>query len=267
MTAAFFRVFFWASLMNACGWDWCTSLQGAEWWGHATSSRCLLSGCVLCPPGSKRKWERIPSQSVWKMTHRIIFCISNITLAFLPMYQYSQALAPAASLVYFYLYISCVMPQSIHLPIFYILFSFTFSHFFSQAGTERPKLQLTQCNSCNHNVPRAQLTPSLVIVILLISGPNETGQKSSGVLGSLWPVWGRKMQLAWGMFLHREGTHGSQKQCSKGWNRRCLCSSPLRSVDTLQNPAQLWSLSPVIFLGREEGNRLRSRSAKLMPLL
>lgn len=152
MTAAFFRVFFWASLMNACRWDWCMFPQGAEWWGHATSSRCLLSGCVLCPLGSKRKWERIPSQSVWKMTHRIIFCISNITLAFLPMYQYSQALAPAESLMYFYLYI--LRNASVNIfTHFYISFSFTFSHFFSQAGTKRRKLQLTQCNSCNHNIP------------------------------------------------------------------------------------------------------------------
>lgn len=76
------------------------------------------------------------------------------------------------------------MPQSIHLAIFYILVILIFSHFVSQTGTERPKLQPTQCNSCKHNVPRVRLAMSLVTVILPISGLTETGQNGPRVLGS-----------------------------------------------------------------------------------
>lgn len=253
--------------MNACGWDWCISLQGAERCSHAASSRCLFSGCVLCCPGSKRKWERIPSQSVWKMTHQIIFCISNITLAFLPIYRYSQARPPARRM---YLYLYILRNASVNTFSHFLNFIFIFFHIFSsQTGTERPKLQPTQCNSCKHDIPRVQLTTSLVPMILPISGLTETGQNGSGVLGSPWPIWlwGRKKQLSWGMFLHRERATGRQKQCNQGWEGRYPCSFPLYTDDALQNPAQLQSARPAVYFGREEGNGLRSGRAELRLLL
>lgn len=126
------------------------SPRGAERRSHATSSHCLFSGCVLCPPGSKRKWERMASQSVGKMTHWIIFCISNITLEFLPMYRYSQA----ASLMYLYLFmLRNASVNTLTYFFFYFVYLF-FSHIFFKTGTEGAKLQPTQCNSCKHNVPR-----------------------------------------------------------------------------------------------------------------
>lgn len=127
--------------MNACGWDWCISLQGAERCNHATSSRCLFSGCVLCSPGSKRKWERIPSQSMWKMTHQIIFYISNITLAFLPIYRYSQARPPAASRMYLYLYIL----RNASVNTFSHFLNFVYFYFF----TFFPPKQALKDQNCN----------------------------------------------------------------------------------------------------------------------
>lgn len=139
-----FSDFSWASLPFACGWDWAfPARSGAERCGHATSSHCLFSGCVLCPPGSKRKWERMASQSVGKMTHWIIFCIANITLEFLPMYRYSQA----ASLMYLYLFMlrnASVNTLTYFFKYFVYLF---FSHIFFKSGTEGAKLQPTLCNS------------------------------------------------------------------------------------------------------------------------
>lgn len=117
---------------------------------HTTSSHCLFSGCVLCPPRSKRKWERMASQSVGKMTHWIIFCISNITLEFLPMYRYSQA----ASLMYLYLFMLRNASANT-LTYFFIYFVYLFfSQIFFKTGTEGAKLQPTQCNYCKFNVPR-----------------------------------------------------------------------------------------------------------------
>lgn len=102
------------------------SPRGAERQSHTTSSHCLFSGSVLCPPGSKRKWERMASQSVGKMTHWIIFCISNITLEFLPMYRYSQA----ASLMYLYLFM--LRNASVHtLTYFFYTLFICFFHVFS----------------------------------------------------------------------------------------------------------------------------------------
>lgn len=57
---------------NARRWDRSAEQTPAA---GATSSHCLFSGCVQCPPGSEQKWKSIISQSVWKMTHRIIFYI------------------------------------------------------------------------------------------------------------------------------------------------------------------------------------------------
>lgn len=152
---------FWASLTTACGWDWWASLQGAERCSHPTSAPCLFSGCVLCPPGSKQKWERIPSQSVWKMTHWIIFCISNITLAFLPMYQYSQDLPPAASLLCLYLYLLrnvSVNTFTLSFCLFVCFIFFSHSLFFFSPNRH------WKTKTATH--PRVQLGMSLVTVIL-----------------------------------------------------------------------------------------------------
>lgn len=109
--------------------------RGAERCSHATSSHCLFSGCVLCPPGSKRKWERMASQSVGEMTHWIIFCLANITLEFLPMYRYSQA----ASLMYLYLFMLCNASVNTLTYFFYIFCLFVFFTYFLQNRHRRSK--------------------------------------------------------------------------------------------------------------------------------
>lgn len=144
--------------------------HGAERRSHATSSHCLFSGCVLCPPGSKRKWERMASQSVGKMTHWIIFCISNITLEFLPMYRYSQA----ASLMYLYLFM--LRNASVNTLTFFLIFCLlVFFHVFSS----KQALKEQNCNPPNAILVNTmcqgfQLASSLVTRIIPIPGLTET---------------------------------------------------------------------------------------------
>lgn len=135
----YFPDFSWASLLFAWGWDWALPARS-----RAVQPLHIIplpiSGCVLCPPGSKRKWERMASQSVGKMTHWIIFCISNITLEFLPMYRYSQA----ASLMYLYLFTLRNASVNTLTYFFYILFICFFHVFFSKQA-----LKKQNCNPPN----------------------------------------------------------------------------------------------------------------------
>lgn len=255
MIAAFFRLFFehpsWPPA-DGIGARPCQERSGA-----ATSSRCLFSGCVLCPPGSKRKWERISSQSVWKMTHWVIFCISNRTLAFLPIYWYSQALCPKASLMD-----SCI-PRNVSLSVFthfFILCIFKnfFTFIFSETGIERPKLQPTQCDSCKNNIPKVWQATSFLTTILPISGFIETGHKGSGVLGSPWPVWGGKSSSAQVCSYTERGQMSDKNHATGAWEEDIFAPFPCLLI--IPHQTQL-------SFGREEGNGLRSGRAELRLLL
>lgn len=222
--------------------------HGAERRSHATSSHCLFSGCVLCPPGSKRKWERMASQSVGKMTHWIIFCISNITLEFLPMYRYSQA----ASLMYLYLFMLRNASVNTLTFFFYILFTCFFSCIFFKTGTEGAKLQPTQCNSCKHNVPRFPTS--------IISGNQDHSHSRPYWHWSEW-FWSTGQPL---IFLRKEKTAQLRYVLTHSGG----IFSPLSCIQMLvYKTALLWSACPTLYFGRGEGNELRCERAELRPWL
>lgn len=113
-----------------------------------------------------------------------------------------------------------VMPQSMYLPIFLYCGFFFFNFFtfvFSRTGTERPKLQPTQCDSCKHNIPKVWQAASLVTVTLPISGLTETGHSGSGVLGSPWHVWGGNSSSAQVCSYTERGQMGDKNHTTRAW--------------------------------------------------